>query len=370
VKRVERLVFQELLGPFLFGALLFTGLIFATTLLLKITDWTVRGVSPSTIAELVVLLLPGVIIKTLGMALLLASLLAFGRLSNDGEIVALRAAGASLFRVMRPVFLFSLGVAVLGFAISETLIPVTALQATAISTQVKKELDRSKDARPLSQSILGKDGLAALVVARDFDLGSQTLRGVTIIKYAKGGEVAFYLQADRLRYVGPRNWAIEGAAKMWPADFSWIAEIPNGAWPKEIERPTFTPLTILAGFADDADSFSFNQLREEIARKREDPITSRKQLVNLEFGLYNKVAIPLGQVIFALLGASLGIRNVRTGMGSGFALSIAMSFGYMLIVNFLAVYAKGGSLPAWVASFTPVAVGFVAACITIAKKNS
>ena len=60
------------------------------------------------------------------MAMLLAGLLAYGRLSGDSEIVALRAAGASIARIVAPAGLMAILVAVVAFAVDETMVPWAA----------------------------------------------------------------------------------------------------------------------------------------------------------------------------------------------------------------------------------------------------
>lgn len=369
MKRLDKLVFKEIIGPWLFGVALFTSLIFATVLLLRITEWAVRGISPGSVGRIIVLLLPGIMVKTFGMSLLLSSLLAFGRLSNDSEIVAIRAAGASVFRIMRPVFLFSLAAAVLAFAINETIVPKAASQATALSTEIKKELSDVKGTRTAFQSITGKSGVVALVGARDLNLIDQVLSGVTITTFDNLGEHAWVVMIEKFKYVGEGDWKIIGKASVHNYKGDWVADIKEGAWPKQVEKPVFTPENLLAGIADDMDVFSFRQFIEEIDRKKKDPLASPRQIANLEFGMFNKIAIPLGALVFGLLGAPLGLRNSRTGVGTGFAVSIVLSFMYLMIVNTLAVYSKSGAIPPWFASFAPVVLGLVAACVAIAKKN-
>ncbi|MEQ1936541.1 MAG: LptF/LptG family permease [Fimbriimonadaceae bacterium] len=119
MKRIDRLIIGELAGPWMFGTAIFTTLIMAGTYLFKITDYLANGVSFAVVLKLTLLLLPGVIVKTFSMAVLLATLLAFGRLSSDSEIVALRAAGASLGRIMMPVAVFGVVVAAIAFGVNE-----------------------------------------------------------------------------------------------------------------------------------------------------------------------------------------------------------------------------------------------------------
>src|SRR4051812_1625776 len=120
LRRLDRLILKELIGPWLFGVAMFTVLIMAASYLFKASDFLVQGVGGFTVFQFILLNLPGIMVKTFAMAVLLASLLAFGRLSSDSEIVAVRAAGVSVFRIMQPVALFSVVIAVIAFVVDET----------------------------------------------------------------------------------------------------------------------------------------------------------------------------------------------------------------------------------------------------------
>ena len=102
MKRIDRLVLMELAAPWGFGVALFTVLLIAAGPLVKITSFLAAGAPAGEVGKLVALLLPAVLVKTFTMAMLLAGLLGFGRLSSDSEITALKAGGASVIRILRP----------------------------------------------------------------------------------------------------------------------------------------------------------------------------------------------------------------------------------------------------------------------------
>jgi lipopolysaccharide export system permease protein len=370
LSRLDRLIMRELLGPWLFGVAIFSALIFASVLLVRITDWVVKGVGFDVVVQLVWLLLPGILVKTFAMALLLASLLAFGRLSNDSEIVAMRAAGASLFRVMRPVFLFSLAVAAISFAINEAVVPGASFRAANLQNEIREDLSTTKEAKPVHFVVHEDDRAVAFIGAMDFDLSAQSLMKVHILGFDKEGRPTYLMLANELEYRGPKDWEVVGESRVFEIESGSVAVFEEGVWPSKVVRPQVTPRNLFAGIASDLDAFSITQIAEEIRTMERDPNRDERQLNNLKFGFYNKIALPLSVVVFALLGAPLGIRSHRAGVATGFALSVALSFGYLMIVNFMAVYSKAGHIPAYVASFTPVALGIVAAAITIFRKNA
>src|SRR5690242_4095304 len=113
---------------------MFSVITFAGNFLYQFSQYLVSGASPLKVAELTVLFLPSVIIKTFSMAILLATLLGFGRLSSDSEIVALRAAGVSIRRMMVPVAMFSLAIAIVSFLLNEAIVPPATMRGVALQT--------------------------------------------------------------------------------------------------------------------------------------------------------------------------------------------------------------------------------------------
>lgn len=374
MKRVDRLVVGEVLGPWLFGVAIFTVLIMAGSFLFKLTDYVVRGIPMTTVIELTFLLLPGIMAKTFPMAVLLATLLAFGRLSGDSEIVALRAAGTSVGRIMVPVAVFGLGVSVLAFGFNELLVPPAAKRATALQQDLAKKLDASS-LRPTSYPIYDQDKLLAQVVARDFSISQRSLTGVSVVVYDKDGKPKYHLDAPKLvfelvngKFDLERSWRLTGGSTLISADGQQMVRFEKDVWPAQVPRLDVTVDNVVAAQVKDLDTFSMRETALEIAKARKAKQNPR-QIKNLEYGYWNKVALPLAALIYALVGAPLGIRNHRAGTATGFWLSVVIIFGYMLLANLLAISAQGGAIPSWLASFAPLLIGFVVAVIAIHRKN-
>ena len=119
----------------------------------------------------------------------------------------------------------------------------------------------------------------------------------------------------------------------------------------------------------DLDALSMADMKKQIERQRALPDYDKKQVSNLEFGLWNKIALPLAALVFGLVGAPLGIRNHRAGTATGFALSVVIIFGYMMLSNAMSIMAQGGRIPAYMASFTPIVIGLAVAIVLIQRRN-
>src|SRR5215218_2623982 len=104
---LRRYFMREVAVPFLLGIGVFTFILLIARML-KLVELVVnRSVPIFEIAKLFAYILPTFLEVTVPMALLLAVLLSFGRLSADSEIVALKTSGISLYQMMVPVLAFT-----------------------------------------------------------------------------------------------------------------------------------------------------------------------------------------------------------------------------------------------------------------------
>lgn len=363
-------------------------MLFAGTYLGRVTEYITKGVSPDLIAQISLTLLPAILVQTFAMSVLLAALLSFGRLSSDSEIVAVRAAGVSLFRIIAPVSVFSTVIAICAFAINETVVPIAAKRSAQLLDQVARQLDGT-NYKDTSYPITEKGELKAMVVAKDFSPSQGILRGATIIgfkgkeslKEEERGLPSAYLYAEELEFDPKKfesggGWRIRGSATITKADGSEVIVLKDGAWPPELPQANFSIGDLLSKGLKSFELLSMRELREiidknEAAASIEGAKTlSPKELRNYEYGYWNKIALPLAALIFGTLGAALGIRNHRTGTAAGFALAVGIIFAYFTVGNFMNVWALNGAIPAYVASFSPIAIGLVASVIIIWRRNA
>src|SRR5215468_1141569 len=103
VRVLDRYLIAELISPFCFGLALFTFFLIIDRIY-HLTELVItKGVPFHLVLQLLVFMMPSFLAHTLPMALLVAVLLAGGRLAGDLEIIAFKAAGVSVLRLFRPV---------------------------------------------------------------------------------------------------------------------------------------------------------------------------------------------------------------------------------------------------------------------------
>ena len=124
IKIVDRYIFRELIEPFLFGLGSFTAILSASMVLFELVRAVVlRGMPLLVALQVFVYRLPNIVVYIFPMATLLAALLAFSRLSSDSEVIAFRASGISLYRLIIPVIFLGLLVSFANLTFSEIVVP-------------------------------------------------------------------------------------------------------------------------------------------------------------------------------------------------------------------------------------------------------
>ena len=110
---IDRYILKELVVPFGLGVALLTFFLLIDRIY-HLADLVIaRGIPFTLVLQLLALMLPSFLTHTLSMALLVAVLLAAGRLAGDLEVIAFKAPGVSVLRLFRPVLLAAVGIALL-----------------------------------------------------------------------------------------------------------------------------------------------------------------------------------------------------------------------------------------------------------------
>ncbi len=170
-------VVSEILPPFFLGLMAFT-FILLTARILKLVELLVtRGVPLFQIGKLFALILPTFLEMTVPMALLLGILVGLSGLSNDKEILALKASGISPYQVFWPIGMVALFVSLL------TLLTTTLVRPAA-NLELKKELyniAKSRVATALKENIFNSEFPNVLIYVEEVIPPGNTSQGVLIV---------------------------------------------------------------------------------------------------------------------------------------------------------------------------------------------
>ncbi len=104
-----------------------------------IEDMVGKGLGFGIIAELLLYTTSSMVPLAMPLAVLLSSLMTFGNLGENYELVAFRAAGISLKKIMLPLFYVILGLSIVAFLFSNYLLPVANLKMQSLLYDIMKQ---------------------------------------------------------------------------------------------------------------------------------------------------------------------------------------------------------------------------------------
>ena len=136
---LSRYFIREMILPFLFSLLMITFLLFINFLLRAVDRFLGKGIEVLTILEYLFLNLAWIIALSVPMAVLLSTLMTFGRLSEDNEINAMRASGISFITIIRAPLLFGITVALLLITFNNFILPDMNFHARLLSGDIYKK---------------------------------------------------------------------------------------------------------------------------------------------------------------------------------------------------------------------------------------
>ena len=178
-----RYVLKELIGPFL-ASLFGITFLFVVDFLVKILDNVLsKGLPTSTVLEIFALNLAWMLSLSIPMAVLVASLMTFGRMSGDQEITAVKAAGISPLSLMRPVLLVALLLSVLMVVFNNWVLP----EANHRSVELMNAVSRKKPHVFIDAGRLITQFPGVQLWVNRIDPVSGTLYGIQIFEMEKKG---------------------------------------------------------------------------------------------------------------------------------------------------------------------------------------
>ena len=139
MRLISRYFIKEMTLPFIFSLLMITFLLFINFLLRAIDRFLGKGIDVLTILEYLFLNLAWIIALSVPMAVLLATLMAFGRLSEDNEINAMRASGIGFSTIIRAPIMFGIAIAMLLVFFNNYVLPEMNFKARLLSGDIYKK---------------------------------------------------------------------------------------------------------------------------------------------------------------------------------------------------------------------------------------
>lgn len=372
MRLLSRTIFREIFVSTMLGAVLFTFVLFLQRSR-PLFEFLVRtSGTPSTVAYLFALVLPQALPFTIPLAVLVGTLITLSRMSTDGEITAMRAAGVPGRRVVPAIFTFGFLAMWLAAAASLWLTPwsirefyrvenqVIAHQLTAdiqprvFEEQFPNTILYVTDITSGQASRLKRIFMADITPPEERKPGTADRGDTPRVTLASEAIAVGDIVHNRVQ-LSLRN----GTSYETDKDSNYhISGAPTGDQALEAQKPK-----------QQTNSHPSTEI-DTIPLYREsyrDPGADRDQLLDDRIELNRRLAMPLGCILLALAALPLGISTRRAGKSAAVVLTVVIAFIYWMGLISCVNLAKQGTLRPEIAMWIPDAVFGLFAIVMIVR---
>ena len=292
-------------------------------------------------------------------SILLTSLVVYGRLNSDRELVALFSFGVSCYRIVLPALLFSLIVTLLTFLLNESIVPAANFQANLLQNPFipKTELNLQKqdifyaEYKPSQVDNAAKE-LQRLYFAKQYQ--HPDLKQVLIINF-NGRKIDRVITAHSARWDRRRQvWNLTDG-KIDRLNSSREKNIVEEFEVKHLPLPS-TLFEIISQERSPED-MNIRQAKEYLNAIANSG--NSREIAKFAVRIEQKYAFPFICVVFALIGSALSIKY-QHNRAKSFGLCVAIAFGYYCLGFIIGSLGITGIISPFWAAWLPNAIGAIA----------
>lgn len=356
VRLLDRYLLRELMVPLLYclgGFLIF---FISADLMNELPMLQGKGLNGWDIAEYYFYKTPELLPIVLPMGLLLAMLFALAQHNKHHELVAIRAAGVSLWRLAAPYLAVGVAASALLFVASEVIGPRMQEAAEDVLNRYQTKLEQQTELQWRRDVNFNND-----VAGHEWKIGAYGLLSHEMLRVN-----VTWTGADNIRRVlfANRGAYVNGVWHFTDAEL-WAYEPPNIdparartnllVFPELNESPRLIKSELKINSMStlrSAKKLRFT-LAEILDYQRLHPRLTGSKADELNTQFHGRLAAPFTCFVVVLLalpfGAAPGRRNVAIGVG----VSIAIGFAFFVLSRLTLVLGTGGHVPGWLAGWAP-----------------
>ncbi|HLG16230.1 MAG TPA: LptF/LptG family permease [Blastocatellia bacterium] len=385
LRLVDRYLIREIVPYFLLALLLLTAIVFAHEAsrfseLLVVSSR--NGLPMDALWKVLAALIPGILVFTLPISLLIGTLVGLGRLSGDSEIIALRASGVSRARILAPVVAIAVVSAGVMVFVTLNALPRSIRNLNDLKSNqslIFQGLNTQIKPRVFEESIPKK-----VIYIEEIDRARNLWHNIFLVDLGDD-------QGEMKVFTATSGWLRQGSRSDMPelhlehVSAHQITETRNPPHPDQEQSAPSEPDPQPAAadpqppqekekkrrLRQSYNAAHYDQMTlgievsDEKRPESEAPIEERNDVQEMQWGeliqftppdkeyrrwrveLHKRLAFPAACLVFALLGVGFGISNVRTGRSFGLLLGLAITVAYYLIALSGEKSAVSGKLPVW-----------------------
>ncbi len=361
---MDRWLITQILPPMLFAISAFTVISLSVGVMFDLIRKIVEFGLPLFLAIKVLFYsLPSFLVLSFPMAVLLSTLLAYGKLSANSELLALRSIGINTSRIIAPAIAVSIFMTGLTFYFNDNLVPASnKLAESTLRAGIGSSFSSEKGKDNIMFSRYGSRIESAT------NKPTETNTYLTHIFYAslfennimQGVTVLDFSRQDIQQILKAKSAVFDKKNSSWIFSDGSIVSIDQGGQTTNIQFEKYRypfvegPLD-LARVPKDATEMSLKQALE--AERIYKETGNLKEIRRIQVRIQEKFTLPCACLVFGLIGSSLGSKsNLRSSKSQGFGLSVILIFIYYVMSFVFSSFGVKGLLSPIIATWLPVLI--------------
>jgi len=346
---LDEYVVREFVNMFLLVLSAFVLLMIVFTFFDLVGDIIRNHISLVTVGDYLVNLTPSMLYQIAPLAVLIAALVVFGVLNRNSEIVAMKATGISLYRLVIPIVSIAFILAISLFLFDQFYLPQANRRQEALRNVIKGRPPQTY-LHPEQKWIFGQPRPgepARIFYYQFFDPVRSEFANLSVFEF---DPQTFAL--TRRIFAGRAVW--DEAAGSWKFENGWVREI-SGANVSDY-RPYVS--TVFAEVHEPPDYFEKEDLQsQEMNFAQLDHYVRDLQqggfdTMRLRVALWHKMAYPLVAVVMAMLAIPFALSMGRRGSLSGIAVAIGVALAFWVVDGLFGAMGDVNYLPAAMAAWS------------------
>ena len=361
---IDRWLLGQIIPPMIFAISAFTvislsvGVMF--DLIRKIVEY---GLPLLQALKALIYSLPSFLVLSFPMAVLLSTLLSYGKLSSNSELLALRSLGITTSRIIAPAIAVSIFMTGLTFYFNDNLVPNSNKLAEAtLRSGIGSSFNKGKGKNNIIFSRKGSridpktnkptevnTFLTHIFYASRYE--NNIMREVTVLDFSR----------ENIKQILTANSAFfDRNNSSWIfSDGSIVSTNSSGQTTsikfKQYIYPFVEGPLDLAKVPKDASDMSLKEaLEAESIYKK---IGNLKEIRKIQVRIQEKFTLPCACLVFGLIGSILGSKsNLRSSKSQGFGLSVILILVYYVMSFIFSSFGVKGLLPPVIAAWFPIVI--------------
>jgi LPS export ABC transporter permease LptG/LPS export ABC transporter permease LptF len=345
---LDEYVVREFLLTFILVQAGFVMLVIVFTFFDLVGDILRNHVPLITVGDYLVNLTPSMIYQIAPLAVLIAALVLFGVLNRNSEIIAMKATGISLYRLVIPIVSIAMLLAAGLFLFDQYYLPQANRKQEALRNTIKGKPPQTY-LHPEQKWIFGQPRAGEpgrIFYYEFFDPDKDEFANLSVFEFDPAT-----FQLTRRIFAARAAW--DADAEAWKFENGWVRDIQgaNVTAYRDFSATTFAeihePPDYFTKEDRQAQEMNFGQLESYIRDLRQ----SGFDTMRLRVALWHKLAYPLVAVVMAILAIPFALSMGRRGSLTGIAVAIGVALAYFVVDGLFSALGNVNYLPASVAAW-------------------